>query len=181
MWWRLAPVCPAALTVVNLLPPESEDPAVTVVRANACELPGRLRREKFDLVYSNSLPEHAGGHVQRQRLVDNIHHCADRHWVQTPYRYFPIEPHWLFPGFQRLPYSARIMVSQKWNRGHIKTYTRAEAEAQVNEIDLMGIAQMGIALMGIAQMRMYFPGSTMWYKRFAGLVKSLAAIRANAI
>jgi hypothetical protein len=77
----------------------------------------------------------------------------------------------LFPGFQWLPYSARIMVSQNWNRGHIKTYTRAEAEVQVNEIDLMGIAQM----------RMYFPGSTIWYERFAGLVKSLVAIRADSI
>jgi hypothetical protein len=170
MSWRLAPVRPAALTVVNLQSLQSDDPALTVVQANACELPDRLRREKFDLVYSNSLLEHVGGHVQRQRLVDNIHHRADRHWVQTPYRYFPIEPHWLFPGFQWLPYSARIMLSQNWNRGHVKTYTRAEAEVQVNEIDLLGIAQM----------RMYFPSSTIWYERFAGLVKSLVAIRADS-
>ena len=165
--WRQAPVRPAALTVVNLLPLGSDDPALRVVQANACELPYGLRREKFDLVYSNSLLEHVGGHVQRQRLADVVHQCAGRHWVQTPYRYFPIEPHWLFPGIQWLPYSARIMLSQRWNRGHVKTYTRAEAEVQVNEIDLVGIAQM----------RMYFPESTIWYERFAGLVKSLVAIR----
>ncbi len=164
--WRLAPVRPAALTIVNLSALESDDPAVTVVRADACELPDALRRERFDLVYSNSLLEHGGGHVQRQRLADSVHRCADRHWVQTPYRYFPIEPHWLFPGIQWLPYNARIMVSQRWNRGYVKTYTRAEAEIQVNEIDLVGIAQM----------RMYFPDSTIWYERFAGLVKSLVAI-----
>ncbi|HTX54357.1 MAG TPA: class I SAM-dependent methyltransferase [Candidatus Baltobacteraceae bacterium] len=171
MSWRMAPVRPAALTIVNLMPLESEDPTLTLVRANACQLPEGMRREKFDLVYSNSLLEHVGGHIQRQRLVENVHHYADRHWVQTPYRYFPVEPHWLFPGFQWLPYGARIMVSQKWNRGHIRTYTRAEAEAQVNEIDLIGIAQM----------RMYFPTSTIWYERFAGLVKSLVAIRANSM
>lgn len=170
MSWLLAPVRPAALTVINLLPLASDDPTLRVVRANACELPDGLRREKFDLVYSNSLLEHVGGHVQRQRLVDNVHQCADRHWVQTPYRYFPIEPHWLFPGIQWLPYSARIMLSQNWNRGHVKTYTRAEAEVQVNEIDLVGIAQM----------RMYFPNSTIWYERFAGLVKSLVAIRSDS-
>jgi len=169
--WRLASVRPAALTIVNLLPLETDDPAVTVVQANACELPERLRQERFDLVYSNSLLEHVGGHIQRQRLADNVHHCADRHWVQTPYRYFPIEPHWLFPGIQWLPYSARIAVSQKWNRGCVKTYTRAEAEVQVNEIDLVGIAQM----------RMYFPDSMIWYERFAGLVKSLVAIRSNPL
>jgi hypothetical protein len=171
MSWRLAPVRPAALTVVNLASLDSDDPALTVVRANACELPDGLRREKFDLVYSNSLLEHVGGHVQRQRLVDNVHDCADRHWVQTPYRYFPIEPHWLFPGFQWLPYSVRILLSQKWNHGNVKTRTRAEAEVQVNEIDLVGIAQM----------RMYFPDSTIWYERFAGLVKSLVAIRSDSV
>jgi hypothetical protein len=170
MSWLLAPVRPAALTVVNLLPLESDDPALKVVRANACEIPDGLQREKFDLVYSNSLLEHVGGHVQRQRLAENVHRCADRHWIQTPYRYFPIEPHWLFPGIQWLPYNARIMLSQNWNRGHVKTYTRAEAEVQVNEIDLVGIAQM----------RMYFPNSTIWYERFAGLVKSLVAIRSDS-
>lgn len=171
MSWRTAPVRPAALTIVNLVPQESDDSALKVVQANACELPDELRGENFDLVYSNSLLEHLGGHVQRQRLVDNVHHCADRHWVQTPYRYFPVEPHWLFPGFQWLPYSARIAVSQRWNRGCVKTYTRAEAEVQVNEIDLVGIAQM----------RMYFPDSTVWCERFAGLVKSLVAIRADCV
>ena len=34
--------------------------------------------------------------------------------AQTPYRYFPIEPHWLFPGLQFLPQRARASVIRCW-------------------------------------------------------------------
>jgi hypothetical protein len=165
--WVMAPFKPAAVTTVNMAAMEADDPTVTAIQGDACELPASLRGERFDLVYSNSLLEHVGGHVPRQRLADNIHTMANKHWVQTPYRYFPIEPHWLFPGIQWLPYSARIAVSLRWNRGPIQTYTRAQAEKQVNEIDLIGIEQM----------RMYFPDSRIWYERFAGLIKSVVAIK----
>jgi len=165
--WRLAPVLPKSVTAVNLLPQESRVEGVVAVQGDACELPDPVASDHFDLVYSNSLLEHVGGHVRRQRLADNVHSLADRHWVQTPYRYFPIEPHWLFPGMQWLPYEARVQISMHWNRGHIRTHTRAQAQEQVDEIDLIGISQM----------RRYFPSSTIWYERFAGLIKSLVAIQ----
>lgn len=167
--WRLCPVLPKAVTTVNLKLFESTSPNIIAVQSNACDLPAEIDSDRYDLVYSNSLLEHVGGHVQRQKLVDNIHELADRHWIQTPYRYFPIEPHWLFPGFQFLPYEMRVQVSMKWNRGHIRTYTRQDAEDQVDEVDLLGISQM----------RRYFPSSTIWYERFTGLVKSLVAIKAQ--
>jgi hypothetical protein len=165
--WQLAPVRPKALTTVNLEPLESWSPQITAIQGDACDLPNSVARDHFDLVFSNSVLEHVGGHIGRQRLVDNVHSLADRHWVQTPYRYFPIEPHWLFPGLQWLPYEARVQVSMRWNRGHIRTHTRAEAQDQVDEIDLLGISQM----------RRYFPASVIWYERFAGLIKSLVAIQ----
>ena len=87
--------------------------------------------------------------------------------MQTPYRYFPVEPHWLLPGMQWLPYEARVQLSLHWNRGHIRTYTREDAAKRVDEIDLLSISQMG----------RYFPNSMIRYERFAGLVKSLVAIR----
>lgn len=166
--WRSAPVRPAAVTTLNLLALPSDDPIVCAVQGDPCDLPAQIRGERFDLVFSNSLLEHVGGHVQRQRFADNVHSLADRHWVQTPYRYFPVEPHWLFPGMQWLPYAARVRVSQRWYSGRAQVCSRTEAEAHVNEIDLIGIAQM----------RLYFPRSVLWYERFAGLVKSLVAVRA---
>ncbi|EUA85975.1 class I SAM-dependent methyltransferase [Mycobacterium ulcerans] len=167
--WRLAPVRPTAVTTVNLPPIESQITGITAIQGDACELPSTIANDHFDLVFSNSLLEHVGGHVRRQRLADNVHRLADRHWVQTPYRYFPIEPHWLFPGIQWLPYEARVQISMRWNRGYIRTHTREEAQEQVDEIDLIGIAQM----------RRYFPSSLILYERFAGLIKSLVAIKTD--
>ncbi len=165
--WRLAPVRPASVTTVNLLATDSVTEGVIAIQGDACDPPRAVAHGRFDLVYSNSVLEHVGGHTQRQRFADNVHALADRHWVQTPYRYFPIEPHWLFPGMQWLPYEARVQVSMRWNRGHVRTYTREDAQEQVDEIDLIGISQM----------RRYFPTSVIWYERFAGLIKSLVAVR----
>jgi hypothetical protein len=165
--WHLAPVRPSAVTIVNLLPLTSDESAVDVVQADACDLPAGLRRERFDLVYSNSLIEHVGGHSQRQRLAEAIDALAERHWVQTPYRYFPVEPHWVFPGMQWFPYEARVQISLRWNRGNVHTYTRQDAQNAVDQVDLLSISQM----------RRYFPNSSIWHERFAGLVKSVVAVR----
>lgn len=95
--WRLAPVRPKQLILLNSAP---QDPGVewtTTVVGDACDLPASLASEHFDLIYSNSVIEHVGGHWRRERFAEVVHDVAEHHWVQTPYRYFPVEPHWLFP------------------------------------------------------------------------------------
>jgi len=107
MWLR-APFRPATIHIVNLQAPPSEVPAwMRVDQGDACALSDAIASGKYDLVFSNSVLEHVGGHAQRARFADNVHALSTRHWVQTPYRYFPVEPHWLSQGFQFLPLSAR--------------------------------------------------------------------------
>lgn len=163
--WEAAPVTPASVVTVNLVSFESRNKAVTHLVADACDLPHRLGR--FDLVFSNSLMEHVGGHVQRQRFAATAGERAPRHWIQTPYRYFPVEPHWFFPGMQFLPHPGRIWVSQHWHRGHIKTATPQAALDKVNEIELLSVSQL----------RGYFADSEIWHERLFGLTKSLVALR----
>jgi hypothetical protein len=163
-YWITAPVRPKHVTCVNLDQPVTSDVQwIEYVCGDACvPIVG-----EFDLVVSNSLLEHVGGHQSRLRLAEAVRSSADRYWVQTPYRYFPIEPHWLFPGMQWLPHRARVEVSLRWSFGHVQTSTREAAEDRVNEVDLVGIDQM----------RGYFPDADIWYERMAGLVKSLVAIK----
>ena len=102
--WQRAPLRPASVHVVNLEPePEGLPDWIRADQADATALPPTIIGAHYDLVFSNSVIEHVGGHVQRLRFADAIHKLADRHWVQTPYRYFPIEPHWLFPRFSVPP------------------------------------------------------------------------------
>ena len=43
--------------------------------------------------------------------------------MQTPYRYFPIEPHWLFPGMQFLPLPVRWSIASPMA---VRPYARLE-------------------------------------------------------
>ena len=136
-------------------------------QADACDLPPHIGNAKYDLVYSNSVIEHVGGHAQRMRFAEAVHKLAGRHWVQTPYRYFPIEPHWLFPGFQFLPLNLRAHLSQRWPLVHTQSPTRDEGLR----------AAMGVELLSRSEMAFYFPDSVLRAERMLGAVKALIATK----
>jgi hypothetical protein len=169
--WRRAPVTPAHVTVLNLLEPgDSADPRLVPVTGDACAAREVLERAgaetRYDLVFSNSLLEHVGGHAQRSALAREAHALADRHWVQTPYRYFPVEPHWLFPGLQFLPLAARSKVAARWPLAHSRPDDPATAMSEVQWTELVGVAEL----------RAYFPTSQVHRERVAGLTKSITAV-----
>jgi hypothetical protein len=165
--WRRAPARPRSVTVVNLEPSDRQDEDwIRHVHGDACD-PGLLDGEKFDFVYSNSLLEHVGGFARRVALAENINRLGTRHWVQTPYRYFPIEPHWLCPGMQFLPLSARITLARHWPLDHTRPATTEEAAESV----------LWVELIGAREMRTLFPQSRVIFERVAGVPKSLIAQR----
>ena len=166
--WLRSPVRPASVHVVNLETPPADVPDwIRADQADACDLPADISNNTYDLAFSNSVIEHVGGHVQRMRFADTVHKIAGRHWVQTPYRYFPIEPHWLFPGFQFLPMNVRAMLSCRWPLVHTPASSLT-----------VGLgAAMGVELLSRTEMRYYFPGSELKYERMLGMVKSMIAIK----
>jgi hypothetical protein len=167
--WTTAAVRPKHVHIVNLEREIGEVPAwAEVDYADACELPAAIRDRRYDLVYSNSLIEHVGGHERRMRLADAVHKLAESHWMQTPYRYFPIEPHWVAPGMQFLPSAARRSMAHRWPLGHTRASDRTEALESV----------LWVELLDRTQMQYYFPDSALRVERFAGLTKSLIAVRA---
>lgn len=159
---------PAQVVMVNLDTRilSAEQPRIIARVGDACQLPREVRAQRFDLVYSNSLLEHVGGHARRLLFAETVVSMAGHHWVQTPYRYFPIEPHWLFPGFQFLPARARVEVARRWPLGHLRARNHHDAVADVAWVELISATEL----------RGYFPHSHIWRERFAGLPKSLTAI-----
>jgi hypothetical protein len=137
--------------------------------ADACELPAAILDTKYDLVFSNAVIEHVGGHLRRQMFADSVHRLAERHWVQTPYRYFPVEPHFLFPGFQYLPIAVRTSLLRRWPLVHTPTSDREAARTIVMEVELLSITEM----------RHYFPSSQIRFERLGGLVKSVIAVQSR--
>jgi hypothetical protein len=88
--------------------------------------------------------------------------------VQTPNRYFPIEPHFLFPGFQFLPERAKVFMLKRFRLGW---FPRAKTDEEA-----LGYARE-ITLLSRRQFSQLFPDGRIIDERFAGLVKSFTAVR----
>lgn len=71
--------------------------------------------------------------------------------MQTPYRYFPVEPHWVAPGMQFLPVKARAVMARQWPLGHMGP----------DEIVL------DVELVSATELKHYFPHSLIWHERLA--------------
>jgi hypothetical protein len=163
--WTVLGVRPRSLTVVNLDRDKGPyEPWMDIVQADACT--GGFG--KYDLVFSNSLMEHLGGHARRQQFANVVQESAPSWWIQTPYRYFPIEPHWIFPCFQFLPFRMRVMVCQHWNTLNMPACKDADRAADI---------VASIELISATEMRTYFPTSEIWFERVASIPKSLVALK----
>jgi hypothetical protein len=163
--WQVTGLRANSVTIVNLDDaPDPEEPWLEYVRGDACA--GGFG--KYDLVFSNSLMEHLGGHARRREFADVVRDSAPSWWVQTPYRYFPIEPHWVFPGFQFMPFRTRLFISQHWSMLHMPACKdRVAAEELVASVELISASEM----------RSYFPASQIWFERIAGIPKSIVSLR----
>ena len=170
--WRRSPVKPAKVTIINLFEPgESTEATVIPLTGDACAAGEVLTAAEvdldFDLIFSNSLIEHVGGHAKRLELAREVRHLAPRHWIQTPYRYFPLEPHWIFPGMQFLPATIRTQIAAHWPLAHTRPDNIASARESV----------LWTELVSVTEMRDYFPDSEILHERMVGLTKSLIAVR----
>jgi hypothetical protein len=164
-YWVNAPVRPAHVTLLN---PRAEElhgalEWMTVETGDACD--PELDLTGYDLCHANSVIEHVGGAHRRGEFAANVSR-APRYWVQTPYRYFPIEPHFLFPGFQLLPLRAKAWVSDHWPL----------AQTSANGIE----ASLETELVTRTEMRYLFPGSRLYCERLLGLIKSITALKTES-
>lgn len=166
--WERAPVHARHVHVVNLEPLPGDLPDwAEADHADACALPDAIAKRRYDLVFSNSVIEHVGGHERRMRFAEAVRSLADAYWVQTPYRYFPVEPHWVAPGMQFLPLAVRTRLAYRWPLSHTRPQDRADALDSV----------LWTELLDRTQLRYYFPDARLRAERVAGLTKSLIAVR----
>lgn len=110
--------------VVNLPPIIESDENVDGIRlksygGNALDI-NSLRSSHYDVVHSNSVIEHVGNLSAQIRFGKNILSLADYHFIQTPCRMFPIEPHFFFPFFALLPLSTRSLLLRNFNMGFME-------------------------------------------------------------
>ncbi len=166
--WQRLPVRPKHVYVVNMQPPTADIPEwAGFDLGDVCALPAHIARRQYDLVFSNSVIEHAGGHERRERFADSVHQLSESYWIQTPWRYFPIEPHWMAPGMQFLPVAVRVQVARRWPLSNERGKPRETAVRKV----------LGVELLDRTQLLCYFPDSLIRTETVCGIPKSLIAYR----
>ena len=169
VWERIGLVDQADvhITILNLEQEECCYKNVHSVVGDARDM-GSFHTSQFDIVYSNSVIEHVGNKEQMAKMASEISRVGKRYFVQTPNRYFPIEPHFVFPMFQFLPVSIRTTMVQKFSLGwSIRQPDRKRAEHEVRSISLLSRREL----------QLLFPDGRMVEERFLGLTKSLIVQR----
>lgn len=154
-----------SVTLLNLHPTVISLPNLTSMVGDARAMPQFADRQ-YDFVFSNSTIEHVGSFSDQKKMADEVLRIGKQYYIQTPNRYFPIEPHFIFPFFQFLPVSIRVLLVRNFKLGwfpKIPDYQAALAEVT------------SIRLMSKNEIKTLFPNSSIYEENYFGLAKSFVA------
>jgi len=138
---------------------------------DACDL-AEFADNAFDIVHSNSVIEHVGDWPRIKRFAQESRRLAPYHFIQTPYFWFPIEPHYvrLFHHWAPWPWRARR---------HLKKQAASQTKASAGDIDRATTDLFAEPfLLDLRTFEFLFPDSTLKRERILGvIVKSLIAFK----
>jgi hypothetical protein len=165
-WERVGFTQEPDVTVVllNLGEVETTNPNCTGVTGDARHMP-EFGDKEFDIVFSNSVIEHVGNYDQQRQMAEEIRRVGLRYFVQTPNRFFPIEPHFLFPFFQFLPLRFQIFLVRHFDLGF---YARGGIPDKQEAAETVS----SIRLLTEKELKSHFPGGTIYKEKLFGLTKS---------
>jgi len=154
------------LTILNIIEQQKRNANITPVIGDATNLQ-EFADGSFDIVFSNSVIEHLFTLENQARMASEVCRVGKAYWVQTPNYWFPMEPHFLVPGWQWMPFNARVALLQRWKCGWRGPCSdRVRAQELVKEIRLIKAKEL----------RQLFPAAKLIPERFGGMVKSWIAV-----
>ena len=152
------------ITLLNLTQIDVSFPNVTSIAGDARAI--MAEDASFDVVFSNSVIEHMGTYQDQLQMAREVRRVGRSYFIQTPNKYFPIEPHFLFPLFQFLSLKMRVFLIQNFNLGWFaKTPDPIKAEEIVS----------GIRLLDRYEFRTLFPTAMIYQEKVFGFTKSFVA------
>ncbi|HTV73145.1 MAG TPA: class I SAM-dependent methyltransferase [Candidatus Acidoferrales bacterium] len=163
-WKRLA-FANDGLNVIllNMSASMIDDPRFESVVGDARDL-SAFGSGSIDVVYSNSVIEHVGTFADQRRMAEEVRRVGKRYFVQTPNAWFPIEPHFLVPGFQFMPLELRAFLLSRARLGWIPREPDHKAAREIVD---------SIHLLTERQMRNLFPEALLYREKFLGMTKSV--------
>ncbi len=166
-FWARNPPPPEYQCQITLLNPF---PVYDVAVANVQLVKGDARNmvefadQSFDVCFSNSVIEHVGTLYDQMAMAKEVKRVCRGYFIQTPYRFFPFEPHFFFPLWQFLPIPLRAFIFHHRSMGfmpHHEEYWLNRAEVEQ------------IRLLDRTQLRYLFPEATMRFEKLGPLIKSI--------
>jgi len=157
------------ITLLNRYPLSPKLPFVCSIVGDAKYM-SSIKDQAFDLVFSNSVIEHVGGLRDQKAMARECRRIGKKHFIQTPNRLFPLEPHFLLPFFQYYPMWLRALLHCNYDLGwwrKAKNYYEALEEVE------------SIRLLTYREVSYLFPGSKIWREKIFGITKSFVAYSDN--
>lgn len=156
------------IDLLNVFPVEVKNPDLfRAIQGDACTF---VPDDRYDLCFSNSVIEHVGEMRRILGFRDTVNRVADSYFIQTPNFYFPIEPHFVFPGFHWLPKAVQVILARKFSLGHMpKSPDLLEAYLSVESCNILRRSVFEAV----------FPDADIVPERFLGFCKSMIAVKAT--
>jgi SAM-dependent methyltransferase len=132
-------------------------PNVTIEVGDATQL--RFADGEFPAVFSSSVVEHIPKGLQAA-FAGEVRRTGRAYFVQTPNKWFPVEPHYQMPLFQFLPQRLQKAINNRYTLGW-------RQKGHWEEVNLLSAREL----------QRLFPDAEIHRERFFGLTKSLMAVR----
>ena len=155
------------ITICNIRIKDRDEGRFSFRNLDGTNLP--FNDASFDIAFSNSVIEHVGPWDKQRQFANEIRRVAKYYYVQTPNRWFFIEPHFISPLIHFLPrpvYRKLLPFFSLWY--WIVRPTPQKVDQLFEEIRLLDETQM----------RELFPDARLIKEKFLFFTKSLIAVKA---
>lgn len=152
------------ITLLNLNEDKITMPNMTSIVGDARQIDAE--DSAFDVVFSNSVIEHVGTYADQLQMAKETMRVGKRYFIQTPNKYFPIEPHFLFPFFQFLPIAVRVALLQRFRLGWFPRESNLGKARRIVE---------SIRLLDKGDFVKLFPTASIYEEKILGITKSFVA------
>jgi len=152
------------IVLLNLTKEETKSRNIKSVIGDATDL-SVYKKNSFDIVFSNSVIEHLYTSENQKKMADEVMRVGKYHFIQTPNKYFFIEPHYILPYFQFVPKTFKYFILTKTKFSRMRYWEKDVAEQYIEEIRLLSLNKM----------KKLFPKSQIRKEKFLGMNKSFIA------
>ena len=150
------------ITLLNIDLEESLYSNIKTIKGNATQM-SELEDNSQDYTINTLLDLY--DFENQSKMALEVQRVGKKYLIQTPNKYFFLEPHYLLPFFQFLPNSLKYFILTKTKLSRLKKWDQEFAKQYIEEIRLLSEKEMKIL----------FPKSKIYYEKFFGMNKSFTA------